>query len=234
LTKRAYGFSLIELLVAMAVMVTVSGALMSLILAGESIARAEPEAADLQQRARVALQTLGAELALAGAGLDRGPQAGMLAQFFPPIAPSSDGGLTIWYVSSREAQATLAVPLADGATDAILQNGGNCPATITGCAFTPDTTAIVFDAHGCRDVLRVDDVTAVSLGLRAARQLMRRDEATGATVPVLDNVAAMSVEVVDAGRRVRVTLRLVTPTPNPMVPDFLISYDALPPNLQER
>jgi prepilin-type N-terminal cleavage/methylation domain-containing protein len=36
LTKRASGFSLIELLVAMAVMVTVSGALMSLILAGGS------------------------------------------------------------------------------------------------------------------------------------------------------------------------------------------------------
>src|SRR5258705_1353759 len=108
---RDAGFSLIELLVAMAVMVSVSGALLSLILAGVSIARRQPEAADLQQRARIALQTLGAELALAGAGLDRGPSAGPLAQFFAPIGPSGDGGITLWYVSGREAQTTLACAL---------------------------------------------------------------------------------------------------------------------------
>ena len=118
---RAGGFSLIELLMAMAVMVTFSSALMSLILAGQSMARMQPEAADVQQRARIALQTLGAELALAGAGLDRGLQAGPLAQYFPPVLPSADGGLTIWYVSNRQAQTTLAGPLDPGATDAPIQ-----------------------------------------------------------------------------------------------------------------
>ena len=56
-----------------------------------------------------------------------------------------------------------------------------------------------------------------------ARQLLRRDEATGATVPVLDNVSAMAVEYLDGGRRIRVTLRLAPATPDPRVPEFEIS-----------
>jgi type II secretory pathway pseudopilin PulG len=256
--RRAGGFSLVELLIAMAVMVTFGSALMALILAGQSIARLQPEASDVQQRARVALQTLGAELALAGAGLDRGPHAGALAQFFPPIGPSSDGGLTVWYVSGRAAQATLAGPLAPGATDAPIQSAGRCPASDPGCAFTQASTAIVLDGRGCHDVVRIDAVRATSLQVRAGsracayaqgaaiaqgevrtyrvdpgtRQLLRRDEATGISAPVLDNVTAMSVEYLEAGRRVRVTLRLAAATASPLVPDLEVSYDAMPPNLQ--
>lgn len=259
MSRRADGFSLVELLMAMAVMATFSSALMALIVAGQAIARAQPEAADLRQRARVALQTLGAELALAGAGLDRGPQAGALALYFPPIGPSSDGGVTIWYISGRAAQATLASPLAPAATDVPLLTAGWCPVTDPGCGFTAASTAIVLDAHGCHDVLRIDAVIPASLRVRAGaractyapgaaiaqgevrtyrvdpgtRQLLRRDEATGSSVPVLDNVTAMNVEYLDAGRRVRVTLRLAVAAGGPPVPDLELSLDARPPNLQE-
>lgn len=247
-TQRSRGFTLVEILIAMAVMVTFGGALMSLIVAGQSMARVQPEAADVQQRARVVLQTLGAELALAGAGLDRGSQAGPLAQYFPPVGPSADGGLTIWYVSSRQVQTALAGPLVAGATDAIIQDA----------AFSPASTGIVFDAHGCHDVLRIEAAGPTWLQLRAAsrgcgyaagdaiaqaevrtyrvdaatRQLLRRDEATGGSVPVLDNVAAMAVEYLEGGRRIRVTLRLAPATPDPRVPEFEVSCDVMPPNLQ--
>lgn len=256
----AAGFSLVELLIAMALMVTFGGALLSLILAGQSIARMQPEAADLQQRARIALQTLGAELALAGAGMDMGPQPGALAQYFPPIAPSADGGVTIWYISGREAQTTLAGALAPGGTDAPIEAAPHCPASDPGCAFTAGSTAIVFDGRGCRDLVRIDAVTATSLQVRAGsracdyaagaaiaqgevrtyrvdtgtRQLLRRDEATGLNVPVLDNVAAMTVEYLDGVRHVRVTLRLSVTTASPRVPDLEISCDVRPPNTQER
>jgi prepilin-type N-terminal cleavage/methylation domain-containing protein len=248
MTRHARGFTLVELLVAMAVMVTFSGALMSLILAGQTLARVQPEAADLQQRARIALQTLGAELARAGAGLDRGPQAGPLVRYFPPIGPSPDGGLTVWYVSSRDGQSTLTAPLAPGATDA----------RVAGGVFTAASTAIVLSAGGCRDVLRVDTAAATVLQIRAgartcayaagaaiaqgevrtylvdtaARQLLRRDEATGLSVPVLDNVTAMSAECLDGCRRVRMTLRLTPALPDPRVPEFEIALDVRPPNLQ--
>jgi hypothetical protein len=258
MTRRSAGFSLAEVLIAMAVMVTFTGALMSLILAGETIARIQPEAADVQQRARIVLQTLGAELALVGAGLDSGPQAGPLSRYFAPIGPSSDGGVTIWYVSNREAQTTLAAPLAPGSTDAPILNAPHCPLSDPGCAFAPASTAIVFDDRGCRDVLRIEAVTAASLQVRAgsracayaagaavaqgevrtyrvdpaARQLLRRDEATGLSVPVLDSVTALTIEYLDAGRLVRLTIRIAAGIPNPRVPDLELSLDVRPPNLQ--
>jgi prepilin-type N-terminal cleavage/methylation domain-containing protein len=256
----AAGFSLIELLVAMAIMVTFTTALLSLVVAGQMFARTQPEAADLQQRARIALQTLGADLAMAGAGVDRGPLAGSLARFFPPVEISADAGITIWYAASRPAQTTLAAPLAIGQIDAAVRPAFHCPASDPGCTFAPGTTAIVFDGAGCRDVLRVDVVTPAALLVRAGsrrcaygpdaavaegevrtyrvdpatRQLLRRDEATGATVPVLDNVSAMRVEFLDGQAHIRVTLRLIPAIANPLVPEVEVTCDLRPSNLQPR
>jgi type II secretory pathway pseudopilin PulG len=245
----AGGFSLVELLIAMAMMVAFGSVVMALIIAGQSMARMQPEAADLQQRARVALQTLGAELAVAGAGFDRGPFAGSLARHFPPVVPSSDGGITMWYIAGRGAQTTLVAPFAQGAADVFVESAD---------AFSPASTAIVLDSRGCRDVLRIDEVTSTSLRIRpgvrgcdydagavigqgevrtyrvdpVTRQLLRRDEATGATVPILDNITAMTVEYLDDGRRVRMTLRLGTAVINSLVPTLDISIDVTPANLQ--
>jgi len=77
------GFTLVELLIATAIMTTVSGAFVSLILSAQSIARTQPEAADQQQRARMAVQALAADVARAGGGLDRGANAGPLAASNP-------------------------------------------------------------------------------------------------------------------------------------------------------
>jgi len=252
---RSRGFSIIELLVAMAVTTTCAAAGLSLVIAGQTMARRQPEAADQQQRARTAIETLGAELAIAGAGLDRGARAGPLSQYFAPIVPSADGGVTIWYVSSQSAQATLAAPLDPSATYAAIDSGGMCPSSEAACAFAPDTTAILFDISGCHDVIRVDDVTSTGIAVRpairgcayaagtsigrgevrtyrvdpAARQLLRRDEATGSTLPVLENVAAMTIERLDAGRRVRIALRFVSALLQ--VPDFVVTLDMSPPNV---
>jgi hypothetical protein len=136
-----------------------------------------------------------------------------------------------------------------------IDGGGTCPAGAAACAFTPGTTAIVFDDAGCHDVVRIDDVTTTGVVLRpglrgcsyaagaaiaagevrtyradpASRQLLRRDEATGSSSPVLDRIAAMSVELLDAGRRVRVTLSVISPAPQA---DLVVTLDASPPNEQ--
>jgi len=246
--RHADGFTLVELLIAMAIGVTLGAALVSLIVAGQWIASAQPDGADEQQRARIAVQALSADLARAGAGIDRGLQSGSLIRYFPPIAPSPDGGVTIWYVSGREAQTTLSAPLARGdATAAVGDPSG----------FVAGSTAIVFDAHGCHDVLRVDDVAGSVLQVRgpsrgcayavgaaiaeaevrtyrvdpAARQLQRRDEATGASIPLLDQVAAMNVEYIDAGRRVRISVQMSSAASRARVPDFTVAFDVAAPNL---
>src|SRR5215471_3040990 len=99
------GFSLVELLVSMALMVTLTGGIMGLVVSGQRIARIQPEAADQQQRTRMAVQALTQDIAHAGAGLDTGARVGSLQQFFASLTRSIDGGITVWYVSSRDAQA---------------------------------------------------------------------------------------------------------------------------------
>jgi prepilin-type N-terminal cleavage/methylation domain-containing protein len=250
---RARGFSLVELLIAMALMVMVGGAFMTLVLAGGSIARAQPEAWDVHQRARIAMQTLAAELALAGAGPDRGLQRGPLVSSFPPVEIAADGSLTLWYVAARGGQASLASALPAGGAEAALANAGDCPAARPACAFTPGATAILFRPGGSRDILRIEEVGDVSLTFRAgpqsvypagatiaegevrtyrvdpiARQLLRRDEAIGTSLPVVDGVAAMNAEFREDGSTVRVTLRLAGATP---ASDLVIAFDIAMPNL---
>ena len=248
MTRDRRGFTIVELLVAMAVMTTAAGVLLSLIVAGQRLARIQPEAADQQQRARIAIETIGSELARAGAGFDRGPLAGPLSRYFAPVVPAADGGFTVWYVSPRGGQALLARALPETATDAIVDAAG----------FSTGTTAILIDGGGCHDVARIDDVAPSALVLRAAtrrcaaaagawigegevrtylvdrstRQLLRRDEATGSSLPVLDNLAAMTTEWSADGRRVRVTLRFVASVLQ--VPDLVVAIETAPPNLQER
>jgi prepilin-type N-terminal cleavage/methylation domain-containing protein len=271
--QRTSGFSLVEVLIAMALMVTFTGAVMRLVLSGQTIARVQPEAADQQQRTRVALQSLAQDVARAGSGLDAGPYAGSLQQFFAALTPSGDGGVTIWYVSSRETQATLASGAGAGTGELTLAANRICPAGQSACAFSPASTGILFDAGGCHDVLRIDAAGASALQLRAppaactyppgsavaqgevrtyhvnvaARQLLRRDEATGIDLPVLDGVDAMTVDYYDdaassnpapidpvisprAIRRVRITLRFGA-NARGAVPDLVVFLDVAPVNL---
>ena len=252
-----HGFTLVELLLAMAITATTAGTLLSLVVAGQTIARLQPEAADLQQRARIATQVIATELARAGAGVDSGPLAGPLAGRFAPVSASADGGLTIWYLSGGAAQARLSAPLAADALAATIALDAACAAA--SCGLAPDTTAVIFDNSGCHDLARVDAATSSGLVFAAgpprscaygtgaaiaqgevrtfrvdplARQLLRRDEATGISVPISDNVAAMNVEYLDAGKRVRVRLRFVAAMLRE-VPDLTVTLDVRPPNLQE-
>lgn len=217
------GFSLVEVLISMALTVTLASAIMGLVVSGQRIARVQPEAADQQQRTRIAVQTIAQDLARAGAGLDAGSRAGSVQQFFGALVPSIDDGVTVWYVSSREAQATLAASAGPGSNLLTLAAGPVCPASQPACAFTPASTAILFDSSGCHDVVRLDAVGTATLQLHAAlngctyapgasvaqaqvrtyrvdgtvRQLIRRDEATGIDAPVLDGVDAMTVDYFD-------------------------------------
>jgi hypothetical protein len=210
--------SLVETLVSMALSVAVSGAVLSLVAAGQTIARTQPEAADLQQRARVARQTLGNELRNAGAGMDRGSLAGPLVRHFPPIVPSADG-VTIWTATSPNAQGTVRTTAAPGATTVALDDAVGCASGAAACAFAPDATAIAFTPSGCRTVMRLAATAGDVLHLAAplagclldpgsavaegtvrtyrvdpiAHQLIRTDEAIGSSAPVLDGIAAMTV-----------------------------------------
>src|SRR3982751_687698 len=163
---RERGFSLLELLIAAAVMSVCAGALVSLVIAGQRLATIQPEAADQQQRARTAIETLDAELATAGAGMDRGVRAGRLSQYFAPIAPSPDGGITTWRVAASGGEASLLSALGASEVDVAVDAGGACPSAQQACAFSSGSTVLIFDGSICRDVGRVESVFVSALTLR--------------------------------------------------------------------
>lgn len=242
-----HGFTLIEVLIAMAIMTAAGCAFVSLIVIAQSIARVQPEAADQQQRARMAVQALAADVARAGAGVDRGAQAGPLGRYFSPLQVSADGSITVWYVSSRTAQAQLTAGLPRGETSVVVD---------TAAAFSAGSTAIVFDNTGCHDLVRVTDVAETLLVVNppprmcayaegaaiaqaevrtyrvdpGARQLQRRDEATGSTLPVLDGVSRLQVQPMDGARRMRISLQ-VMPGSSRELRELGLSFDVMVPNL---
>lgn len=266
--------SLVETLISTSLAVALSGSVLSLVTTGQMMARTQPETADLQQKGRLALQTLGAELRGAGAGIEHGALAGPLVRHFPPIGPSADGGVTIWTATAVDAQGTVDTSAAPGATTVSLRDSAGCLPGEGACAFAADASAIAFTADGCRTVLRLAAVAGAALQLSAplggcmlapgsavaqgevrtyrvdpaARQLLRRDEITGSTAPLLDGVAAMTAtyfadaagtEIVpgtsDADlmrvKRVRITLRLVASNPLLRIPDLIVAVDVAPRNM---
>ena len=63
------GYSLVELLVSSAVMLTVTGAIFGLMNPAQGTTQAQTEVADMQQRMRVASDAIFKELVMAGAGV---------------------------------------------------------------------------------------------------------------------------------------------------------------------
>src|SRR5918993_1756840 len=85
------GASLIELLVSTGIMLTITGAIFSLMNPAQGSAQAQPEVADMQQRMRVGNETLFKELVMAGAGPYQGSVTGSLVRYFAPVLPRRIG-----------------------------------------------------------------------------------------------------------------------------------------------
>src|SRR5205085_6800640 len=85
------GYTLLELLVSTAIMVTITGAIFSLVNPAQGSSQAQPEVADMQQRMRVGTDVLFKELVMAGAGPYQGNVTGSLMQYFAPILPRRVG-----------------------------------------------------------------------------------------------------------------------------------------------
>jgi Tfp pilus assembly protein PilV len=88
----ARGYLLIELLISAVIMSVVLGVLVQLAIAAHSAVSVQSEAADLQQRLRVAVSRMQHDVALAGAAPVRGaPLLGPLSDHLPPVRPARTG-----------------------------------------------------------------------------------------------------------------------------------------------
>ena len=178
-SRSASGFSLVELLVATSLMLIVVSAVFQALHPVHGSFRAEPEAADLQQRLRVAADSLWRDVLAAGDGLQQGPRAGPLTDFLAPILPLRQGRrnadaagtfkrdtVTLLTVDPGAAQTTIAQPLIAQASTVPVNIGPGCPPASSNCGFTAGVTVIVFDDTGAYDTFTVTAVDAAGLHLQ--------------------------------------------------------------------
>lgn len=91
--RRSNGFSLVEMIVALAALLAVTAAVYPLMLPSQGTFGSRTEMADVQQRLRVAADTLYQRLIVAGAGAYAGPNGGPLSNSLAPILPYRTGGV---------------------------------------------------------------------------------------------------------------------------------------------
>lgn len=225
---------LAELVVAAAVVVLLLGTVFSLVDPARGALGVQPEIAEMQQRLRAGFARLQADLLLAGSG----PRAGAvapLARLRAPVIPALVGhrhpatagttfttdALTVLYAPPGAAAAELASAFSGTPGDVPLAaSGDRCPPGVTTCGFEAGSLALVFDAAGRSDIVRVLRVSAGALRLLAVGEGPAEPFAAGSSIvplavrgyhhdraaaelrfqngwvtdaPVLDNVVGVSI-----------------------------------------
>ncbi|HEX5068898.1 MAG TPA: hypothetical protein VFV78_01680 [Vicinamibacterales bacterium] len=171
------GWSLVELLIALLIALVISTAALTVLGAHMGMARTQPMAVDLQQRARGGAEVLYRDLQLAGAGPSYGPSPGPLHRALPPVVPrrmglqGADGptvaradAITIMYVAATPAQSALRQPLPAGGSTLFVEHGPQCPASDLLCALATGASLVVFDRLG-----HFDFFTVTSIGVDSAQ-----------------------------------------------------------------
>jgi prepilin-type N-terminal cleavage/methylation domain-containing protein len=168
---RERGYSLVELLVSMAIMLVVTGAIFQLVNPSQSTSQVQPEVQDMQQRMRVASDSLFKDLVMAGAGPYQGPVTGSLMGFFAPIVPrrigrlnpdpsdsAFDDRLTITYVPNTYSQTTITQPMPLPSAELKVSAQAHCPQGQNLCGFGIGDEVIIFDNSGHFDTFTVTEV----------------------------------------------------------------------------
>ena len=91
--RSTHGFTIMEMLIATGIMMTVTGAVFTLMNPTQGTYKAQPEVSDMQQRMRVGADMLTKDIIMAGAGTYMGTSAGALYNYFSPIMPYRVGDL---------------------------------------------------------------------------------------------------------------------------------------------
>lgn len=187
------GFTLIEALIAMGLVLCVTAAVFAVLTPAQSRFGAELETADMEQRLRVAADVLRRDLMMAGAGGDFGRDAGALTGALPPIMPARHGAvaddppgtvrsdtITLLYVPPAASQSTLTTVLGPGQLTMGVAQAAGCPANKPACGFSVGMTVLVHDRTGGFDTFRVTAVDPAGVQLKVNRP----GNAMQATYPV--------------------------------------------------
>jgi prepilin-type N-terminal cleavage/methylation domain-containing protein len=165
------GFSLIESLVATALLLVITGSVFALANPGTETSQTQPEAMDMQQRARIAVDLLSRDMFMAGAGLYSGPSVGALSNYFAPIVPRKMGlqnadlytvvrsdAITLMYVPNTYSQTTIRDAMPQPSAELKVNDMPNCPPGQQLCGFHDGETLLILDNQGHFDFFTVTNV----------------------------------------------------------------------------
>jgi prepilin-type N-terminal cleavage/methylation domain-containing protein len=171
--RREDGFSLVEMLVSMTIMLIITGAIFRLVSPSQASAQIQPEVQDMQQRMRVGTDALFKELVMAGAGPYQGALTGSLINYFAPILPrktgfsnpdgynvASSNRITITYVPNTYTQTTLSASMPQPSAEIKVDfdpNQPGCPADGS-CGFQNNDEVLIFDESGHFDAFTITEV----------------------------------------------------------------------------
>jgi hypothetical protein len=194
------GFSVTELLISTAIMLVVTGAIFSLVNPSQGTAQTQPEMADMQQRMRVAADTLFNELMMAGAGPYFGSRTGSLVNFFAPILPRRSGltnpdgravfrndTITLSYIPNSYSQTTIESAMPPNSAEIKVTYPPNCPAAKELCGFEEGMTVIIFDSTGHYDTFTITQVQDAAGHLQHRGQVLNHQYEAGSTITQIVN-----------------------------------------------
>jgi hypothetical protein len=194
------GYSLVELLVSSAIMITITGAIFSLVTPSQGTSKAQPEVSDVQQRSRVGSDTLFKELVMAGAGPYQGSTTGSLINYFAPILPRRTGrinpdpvttfrsdAITLTYIPNTYSQTSLSASMPTVSSELKVNDQPNCPRGQELCGFSEGMELMIFDTTGNFDTFTVTEVQDDAGHLQHRGQDMNHEYGAGSAVTQVES-----------------------------------------------
>jgi len=174
---------MVELMVSAMIMITVTGAIFSLMNPAQGTFRVQPEVSDLHQRLRVGIDALQKDLVMAGAGTYNGESAGALSYFIAPIMPYRAWGektdpstgvyfrpdvISMLYVPPTPSQTTISQAMPPKSVEMKVNAQPNCPPEKGEelCGFSAGDQAIIFDSSGNWDMFVITQVQSPALHMQ--------------------------------------------------------------------
>lgn len=177
--RRQAGFTIVEMVIATAIMMTVTAATFALMNPAHGMFAAQPEMMDMQQRLRIGVDTLHKDLLMAGAGTYSGAMTGSLGHYFSPIMPVRVGNvnpdpagsfftdrITVMYVPPTPAQTTIRTSMPNNSSEIKVTAQPGCPNNDPLCGFKEGMQLLIMDAAGAWDTFSVTNVQDDSLHLQ--------------------------------------------------------------------
>jgi type II secretory pathway pseudopilin PulG len=198
--RSSQGFTIMELLVAVAIVMLLAGALAGVVAPARAVFDRVPAELDLQQRGRTAIDVISTALRSAGKNVAATNQPGALPISLPAFAltdPDESGEafsiLTVTTPTVNGAQGIVATDQA-GAFGAVTLGITLCPNVNDFCGFKAGTTAIISDGAGHHDLFEVASTAVAERTLTADRGFSQAYPAGSAVIEVDQHTFSLSAQ----------------------------------------